>query len=232
MARTAYGMPGIYNAANITLADGEGAALALDANGQVKLGAPGTGATALGKAEDAVHASGDTGIEILSKRTDTAASSAGTDGDYATVNTDSLGHVWNREGFAPGAEDNTNAVIAYIQKPLAVSTYTPTRFQNLGANITLNVKASAGNVFSLHCENLNAAKRYIQLHNTATTPAGGAVPLYSFPVAAGGSIVIGTDFFTTSGVNFTTGIAFSFSTTAGTHTDGVAADQMTHVLYK
>lgn len=55
---------------------------------------PGTGATDLGKAEDAPHASGDVGVELLTKRTDAAASSAGTDGDYATLNSDALGRLW------------------------------------------------------------------------------------------------------------------------------------------
>lgn len=39
-------------------------------------------------------------------RRDTAASSSGTDGDVSTMNTDALGHVWNREGYAPDYEDN------------------------------------------------------------------------------------------------------------------------------
>lgn len=36
MARTAFGMPGIYNASNITLLDGEGCALAVDVAGITK----------------------------------------------------------------------------------------------------------------------------------------------------------------------------------------------------
>jgi hypothetical protein len=54
---------------------------------------PGTGATNLGKAEDAAHTSGDVGIQILGVRTDTAASSAGTDGDYAPIQIDSVGNA-------------------------------------------------------------------------------------------------------------------------------------------
>lgn len=57
---------------------------------------PGTGATNLGKAEDAAHASGDTGVAVFAKRTDTAASSSTTDGDYSTINTDSAGRLWTR----------------------------------------------------------------------------------------------------------------------------------------
>jgi hypothetical protein len=55
---------------------------------------PGVGATSLGKAEDAAHTTGDTLVGIATKRTDTAASSAGTDGDYATLNTDATGRLW------------------------------------------------------------------------------------------------------------------------------------------
>lgn len=104
-------------------------------------------------------------------------------------------------------------------------------FTNIGANVTLNVKASAGNVFAVCCNNANAATRYLQLHNTATTPAGAAVPVYSFPVFSGGSTILGTDFFGTAGVNLSTGIAFAFSTTRDTYTAGSAGDQSTVVHY-
>lgn len=57
---------------------------------------PGTSAAHLGKAEDAAHASGDTGVAVFAKRTDTAASSSTTDGDYSTLNTDSIGRLWTR----------------------------------------------------------------------------------------------------------------------------------------
>jgi len=54
---------------------------------------PGTGATDLGKAEDAAHTTADTGVMVLCRRIDTAASSAGTSGDYATFDCDSLGQL-------------------------------------------------------------------------------------------------------------------------------------------
>lgn len=58
---------------------------------------PGTGATNLGKAEDAAHASGDTGVAILAVRSDTLAATSGTTGDYEMVHTDSVGAVWTRD---------------------------------------------------------------------------------------------------------------------------------------
>ena len=88
----------------------------VDANGEIGIGAvrtsvtPGTSAAHLGKAEDAAHTTGDTGVAALSKRTDTAASSAGTDGDYATLNTDSTGRLWTNTEMPDAAAlaDNTS----------------------------------------------------------------------------------------------------------------------------
>jgi hypothetical protein len=54
---------------------------------------PGTGASNLGKAEDAVHATGDTGVMALAVRKDTATALAGTDGDYAPLEVDASGRL-------------------------------------------------------------------------------------------------------------------------------------------
>lgn len=60
-----------------------------------------SGATDLGKAEDAAHASGDVGVAMLAVRRDTAAVGSGTDGDYSTVNVDGSGRVYaNAAGAA------------------------------------------------------------------------------------------------------------------------------------
>ncbi len=53
----------------------------------------GTGATNLGKAEDAAHSSGDTGVMILAVRQDSAAALAGTTGDYIPLTTTALGSL-------------------------------------------------------------------------------------------------------------------------------------------
>lgn len=63
---------------------------------------PGTAATNLGKAEDAAHTSGDVGVMALSVRSNTAAATSGTDGDYQPLITDTNGrlHVINSAGVA------------------------------------------------------------------------------------------------------------------------------------
>lgn len=52
---------------------------------------PGTAASNLGKAEDAAHASGDVGVEMLGVRNDAMTALAGTNGDYTPIATDQYG---------------------------------------------------------------------------------------------------------------------------------------------
>jgi uncharacterized protein CbrC (UPF0167 family) len=63
----------------------------------------GTGATNLGKAEDAAHSTGATGVMALAVRNDTPAALADTTLDYIPITTDSLGRVWaNVNLITPG----------------------------------------------------------------------------------------------------------------------------------
>lgn len=68
---------------------------------------PGVGATNLGKAEDAVHSSGDTGVMGLGVRSDVLASLADTDGDYTPLQVSAIGAVWTEE--TPGVVDSGNS---------------------------------------------------------------------------------------------------------------------------
>lgn len=54
---------------------------------------PGTGATNLGKAEDAAHSTGDTGILGLAVRRAADTPTSGADGDYEPLKTDANGHL-------------------------------------------------------------------------------------------------------------------------------------------
>jgi hypothetical protein len=65
---------------------------------------PGTGAANLGKAEDAVHASGDVGVMALAVRQDTRATLASATGDYVPFTVDATGGLYtNAQG--PVAHD-------------------------------------------------------------------------------------------------------------------------------
>lgn len=55
---------------------------------------PGTAAANLGKAEDAAHASGDTGVVALAVRRDAPVHGVSADGDYATLNVGASGEQW------------------------------------------------------------------------------------------------------------------------------------------
>jgi hypothetical protein len=72
---------------------------------------PGTTASALGKAEDAAHSTGDVGVMALSVRSDTAGATSGTDGDYQPLITDSSGrlHVNVGNTVTVGSHAVTNA---------------------------------------------------------------------------------------------------------------------------
>lgn len=128
-------------------------------------------------------------------------------------------------------EDQTNNVLAVIHKKIASGNYCASLFVDYGVNVTLNIKASGGNVYALSCRNLSGSNRWLQLHNTATVPGGGAVPRNKFLVPPGQQIIVGSDFFTSEGINYSNGIAFAFSTTETTYTPGIAADQNTEVVY-
>lgn len=153
------------------------------------------------------------------------------DTNYVNTQMDVNGNTQVNQRTLTAGEDLSNNVVATSNRKLASPSYAPLVFTNFGANATLNVKASAGNVFSVYHHNLNAAARYFQIHNTATVPGGAAVPLMTFLVPAGASIVLGEDFFSQAGLNFTTGIAFAHSTTEGTYTAGTAGDQFTQIQY-
>ena len=105
-----------------------------------------------------------------------------------------------------------------------------TLFKNLGANSTLNIKDSTGIVYSIACYNTNGAARFIQLWNSATDATAGTL-ICSFLISSNSQIIIGTDFFTSLGINFSSGIAFGYSTSATTYSAGTAGEQMTFVSY-
>lgn len=93
---------------------------AVGANGlaaDVKAIVPGTAATNLGKAEDAAHTTGDTGVMVLAVRKDTAAALATTDGDYIPLIVDSTGRLH----IAAGATENVIGLVGSSDIAVAVT---------------------------------------------------------------------------------------------------------------
>lgn len=79
---------------------------------------PGTGATHLGKAEDAAAASGDVGVAALAVRRDASASGVGSDGDYANLAVDANGRLWTHDELGP-TEANLTAVVGATNEAAA-----------------------------------------------------------------------------------------------------------------
>lgn len=133
-------------------------------------------------------------------------------------------------------EDLTNNILGVVHKPIAASTYSPSLYTALTQVTKANIKATPGNVMSAIISNTNAAVRYFQLHNKASAPTAGEVPIYSFPVPAGlatipGVLVLGVDFFTEAGYYFSTGIGWAISTTYGTFTDSATNTEHIPIIH-
>lgn len=115
--------------ANIVLAAGTNAIGKLAANSGVDIGdvdvtsiVPGTGATNLGKAEDAGHTSGDVGVMALGIRTDVPnAANPGTTADYAGLSTDMVGGIRTALYETDFAVLGTNHVKKYYTNAGAVT---------------------------------------------------------------------------------------------------------------
>lgn len=154
-----------------------------------------------------------------------------TDGQVVVYQVDVNGNMKNVEQRQPTAEDNARSLLAVANKPLSDGSYTLLPFVNLGANVTLNIKAASAHLYSVYAETTNASKRYLQFFNTTTTPAGGAVPVLSFLIPAGSSCDYGTSHFGTGGQYFSTGLAYAVSTTPLTYTAATASEQVVKAKY-
>lgn len=94
--------------------DTQGDSLTDDGNNALQTTAlsviPGTGATNLGKAEDAAASNGDTGVMMLGRRNDSGATvQTSTNGDYSPVAVDAEGRIITSPSGGAGAATDNNA---------------------------------------------------------------------------------------------------------------------------
>jgi hypothetical protein len=204
---------------------------------------PGTTATSLGKAEDAVAGSGDTGVFMLAVRRDTPTSGAAA-GDYHELEVDAAGRLWTTgtqiEDAAAGSGDTGTFILA-VRRDSATSgaaagDYHELQVDALGRLRTIDavnevqpsnstttaldndgpvVKGSAGTLYGF--QGYADAAGFVQVHNKATAPASTNVPVIVIPVASGAAFSLDLG---VRGRAFSTGIAFGFSSTGPTYTDG------------
>jgi hypothetical protein len=126
-------VPRVTLATNVALPAGTNAIGKLAANSGVDIGdidvtsiVPGTGATNLGKAEDAVHNSGDTGVFMLGVG-NVAQSTLAADGDYIAIAVDTKGNSMVGGNIAHDGVDAGNPIlqgmraIAHGANPTAVA---------------------------------------------------------------------------------------------------------------
>lgn len=174
---------------------------------------PGVAATNLGKAEDAVAASGDTGIAVWGVRRDTPASNVSAAGDYAEIGISGNGAVW-------ATTVPTAAQVGYtVSRVIAAATTNAT-----------SVKASAGQVYGWVLCNNAASAKFVKLYNKASAPTVGTdTPVMTIAVPANQTVLIELK----NGIKFSTGIALAIT---GAYADAdttatAAGDVVAHLLY-
>lgn len=181
---------------------------------------PGGGAAHLGKAEDAGHTSGDTGVMMLSVRQDTATQLAGSADDYNPITTDAEGRV--HVSAAPAATSKVT------------NTGTTHYLTSAASTNSTNVKASAGNLYSIIAVNTTATLYYLRLYNASSAPtcssATNFVNTIPIPAATTGAGIVAPMHV---GQAFATGISYCL-TGGGSSTDNTNAATGVYVtmIYK
>lgn len=193
MARGQHGFSGVYNASNLTLTDGEGAAIGLDVSGRVIMGLGGANAYAVDdSAMPATPAIMPIGGEYRSSAT------TYTDGDATVLQTDVSGNLKVTNATLQAGEDLTND----LQK--VENRYSYTRLAADG-----QVKAGAGFIHTLTFACADAA------------PTAGSIIVYD-SLTETGTVIYSETFDTTAfrgysvllDVSFATGCYVGFTTTA------------------
>ncbi len=186
-------------------------------------GDPGTGATALGKAEDTAATSGATGVLLFGVRTPAApVAQTDADGDYAAPALDQFGDLKtllvDPDGV-PLAPLAAGRAAAGASTPVALSnedlrTLRPnTNYRVLSAAASTNgalVAAAARNVFKLMGRVVRASSVFIKIYDKATAPVVGTdVPLATFECVASATFDLDL-----SGLALVNGLGIAMTTAA------------------
>ena len=160
-------------------ASGDYIPLIVDANGalHVTQGSPGTGATNLGKAEDAPHTTGDVGVMSLGVRNDADAALSGLDLDYTPVSVDSSGRIKTLAAgtVASGAADAGNPVkVGYQARSTDPAAVTDAQRVNAIASLLGKPVVLQGAVPALTWSYAAAAGGLVNTTGVTARVAGGA----------------------------------------------------------
>lgn len=161
---------------------------------------PGTGATNLGKAEDAAHSTGDTGVYILGTRQDSPTATAGASGDYQGPAYSAVGTEWvtttpsTTGGWSKWSTPKDNSNAALVATAGGVS-----------------VKGSAGTFGGYFVYNPNTVVTYLQVFDVSSTVTLGTTRpdlVFGIPANSGANLEI------VNGVNMANAIKIAATTTA------------------
>lgn len=181
---------------------------------------PGTGATNLGKAEDAAHSTGDVGVMSLGVRaaSPTERSAGPTDGDYEPFATNEVGAVW----ISPTPSANGGLSI----------------FRSLDLDESEeDVKTSAGTVYSVWVTNTATSTRFLKFYNAtaANVTVGTTTPVITIGIPGNSSDDISGNFSSGGiGIQFSTAISVAATTGVADNDTGApgANEVIVNIFYK
>lgn len=163
---------------------------------------PGVAATSLGKAEDAGHTTGDTGVMSLGVRSAAPSErSAGpTDGDYEPFATNEVGAVWVT--VTPSANGGAATLNSTSSDGGTALTSTAQA-----------IKGTPGTLKGYYIYNPNTSAQFVQFYNTAqgSVTVGTTNPLFMLTVPAQAA----ANLWMADGIAFATALSWSATSTAG-----------------
>jgi hypothetical protein len=171
---------------------------------------PGTGASNLGKAEDAAHSSGDVGVMSLGVRDTSPAAVSGTDGDYEPLHVSDDGGLWVTQ-----TPSHTGGNSGFTSIDLDESEE--------------EVSGTACTVSYMYFWNATAAPLWVQLFDAtaASVTVGTTAPTFNFPIPANAdSDVAGMVIpVPNGGLGFGTALSVAVTTGSGTNNGAPGANE-------
>lgn len=209
----------VANEANATLAaDGRYVGIGTTRRGEIfnvpSYNANISGSTSAIGAEDVAIAANAAGVKVILQRQDTLSTDTDVTNDGAPFKSNALGALWGQPTGGPTGGSTTYSKISTAD------------------NNSVNIKASAGTVYSIQASNINAAARYLKLYNKATAPTCGTdTPVFRYTIAASSGPTPAITF--PVGASFPLGIGICIVTgiTDADNTSTAASEQLVNITY-